>query len=80
MRFDVSAAFTLFQLKLQTMSKPVRIRTKACESCQLVSSALYRVIADASGVWKLLCPVCRTRAEAEPFYRYGGTWKADKRH
>jgi len=46
----------------------------------LVSSTLYRVVADASGTWLLVCPTCRESVSAEAFYRYGGTWKADKRH
>ena len=62
------------------VSKPVRSRIKGCERCQVEGSTLFRVVADTSGVWKLLCPTCRQGVEAQPFYRYGGTWKADKRH
>jgi hypothetical protein len=62
------------------MPKPARSRVKACERCLLASSTLYRVVADASGAWKLFCPACQHAIKAQPFYRYGGTWKADKRH
>ena len=62
------------------MSKPVRSRVKACALCQLASSTLYRVVADASGAWTLVCPACQDNVKAQAFYRYGGTWKADKRH
>jgi hypothetical protein len=62
------------------MPKPVRSRVKACERCALVGSTLYRVVGDASGSWALVCPACQDKLKAQPFYRYGGTWKADKRH
>ena len=63
-----------------TVPPPVRSRSKACENCQVVSGTLYRVIAEVSSAWKLVCPTCRASVEKQPFYRYGGTWKADKRH
>ncbi|PVE04890.1 hypothetical protein B472_16770 [Limnohabitans sp. Rim28] len=62
------------------MPKPVRSRVKACEKCKAVSSTLYRVAPDETGSWTMLCQSCRTQAERHPNYRYGGTWKADKRH
>ena len=62
------------------LPKPARSRAKLCESCQLASTTLYRVVADSTGVWKLVCPACRASVELQPFYRYGGTWKANKRH
>ena len=62
------------------MPKPARSRVKACVHCQLISSTLYRVAHDALGNWVLICSGCRAKVEAQPFYRYGGTWKADKRH
>jgi hypothetical protein len=46
----------------------------------VVSSTLFRVVHDAPNRWVLICPHCRTKAQAQPLYRYGGTWKADKRH
>ena len=62
------------------MPKPVRSRIKACETCKTVSPTLYRVVQDDTAVWALLCQACRTQVERHPSYRYGGTWKADKRH
>lgn len=62
------------------MPKPVRSRTKACEVCKTLSSTLYRVVHDDSAAWTLICQACRTQVERHPGYRYGGTWKADKRH
>ena len=61
-------------------SPAVRFRVKACTRCQLVSATLYRVVADASGGWSLVCPACQDSLKKQPFYRYGGTWKANKRH
>jgi hypothetical protein len=46
----------------------------------MISSTLYRVVIDETGTWVLICADCRTKVETQPFYRYGGTWKADKRH
>ena len=48
--------------------------------CQTVSSTLYRVAHDTEKDWVLICSGCRTKVETQPSYRYGGTWKADKRH
>lgn len=62
------------------MPAPVRSRVKACARCQAVSTTLYRVVQDATGQWALVCPACRAEAQSQPFYRYGGTWKAHKRH
>jgi hypothetical protein len=40
---------------------------------------MYRVIRRSAEGWVFLCPPCRRiEAEANPEYRYGGTWKAEK--
>ena len=58
-----------------------RTRQKLCDACSQVSSVLYRVQRDQTGAWVFLCPSCRAASELEnPFYVYGGTWKANKRH
>jgi len=62
------------------MPKSIRSSIKACENCKAVSSSLYRVVQDDATAWTLICQVCRTQVEPYPNYRYGGTWKADKRH
>jgi hypothetical protein len=64
----------------QNMPQPVRSRIKACAHCTSISNTLYRVVADATDHWILVCPACRESLSTQPFYRYGGTWKADKRH
>ncbi len=61
--------------------KAVRTRQKSCDACAQASSVLYRVQRDQTGVWVFLCSSCRVKVEFEnPFYVYGGTWKANKRH
>lgn len=62
------------------MPPPARIRVKACAQCQVVSTTLFRVVHDAPNRWVLICSACRTQVEKQPLYRYGGTWKAAKRH
>ena len=77
----LSASFTLIlDFDNLAMPQPVRSRLKACQRCQQTNPTLYRVVADSTGAWQLVCPACRASLEAQPFYRYGGTWKADKRH
>ena len=63
------------------MTKAARIRQKTCHHCAIFSQALYRVQLEVNLDWVFLCPNCRTKAELEfNGYRYGGTWKARKRH
>lgn len=62
------------------MPKPVRSRVKACEHCQSISATLYRVVCDSTASWALICQECRSKVAQHPCYRYGGTWKAHKRH
>jgi hypothetical protein len=67
-------------MSLIGMSKPVRSRIKTCAACKTMSSTLYRVVQDETAAWVLICQECRIKVEQHHFYRYGGTWKADKRH
>jgi hypothetical protein len=62
------------------MPEPARTRIKACAQCHVVSTTLFRVVHDAPNRWVLICADCRAKVETQPLYRYGGTWKADKRH
>lgn len=58
-----------------------RERTKPCGTCQVVATKLYRCQLDASKNWQLICKTCwDTLSPGNPLYRYGGTWKAVKRH
>jgi hypothetical protein len=59
----------------------MRIREKNCEICGDIAPVRYRIQHDVSQQWVLACPDCRQKlAENNPHYRYGGTWKAKKRH
>ncbi|MEB3268717.1 MAG: hypothetical protein VKJ09_09275 [Leptolyngbya sp.] len=59
----------------------VRIRTKTCDRCGCEATVLYRVKTEASGPWHFLCDRCWPQLDSHsPHYRYGGTWKAKKRH
>ena len=58
----------------------VRVREKPCDRCQQLAAVLYRVQQDDSGTWTFVCPDCwAIVSQDNPFYRYGGTWKAQKR-
>ncbi|MBV5257605.1 hypothetical protein FLX56_04110 [Synechococcus moorigangaii CMS01] len=58
----------------------MRIRERNCDYCQRVAAVRYRIQYDAHEQWALVCPDCRRKlAENNPYYRYGGTWKAKKR-
>jgi hypothetical protein len=62
------------------MAQPVRTRIKACATRKVVSSTLYRVVQDENAAWVLICQQCRVKVEGLHSYRYGGTWKSDRRH
>ncbi|HLP91469.1 MAG TPA: hypothetical protein VK184_23155 [Nostocaceae cyanobacterium] len=57
------------------------IRTKPCNRCGQTAPILYRVKHENGGNWEFICPQCwPVISENNPFYVYGGTWKAKKRH
>jgi hypothetical protein len=57
-----------------------RQRQKVCDRCVQPASCLYRVQYDGSGQWIFVCLNCwQTVCQDNPFYTYGGTWKAKKR-
>lgn len=58
---------------------PSKIRVKLCDSCSQSASILYRVKYEEGGKWIFVCPECwNLVSENNPFYVYGGTWKAQK--
>ena len=61
--------------------KPKRVREGFCELCGKETTVRYRVQTDGE-TWRLVCPACteELRAAYPETYRYGGTWKAHKRH
>lgn len=57
------------------------IRVKLCGRCSQLAPILYRVHYEEDGQWVFVCPECWTiLSENNPFYVYGGTWKARKKH
>ncbi len=58
-----------------------RERLKSCDRCTQISTPLFRCQWDASKEWQLICQACCDRVSLDnPLYRYGGAWKAKKRH
>ncbi|WP_082803658.1 MULTISPECIES: hypothetical protein [unclassified Anabaena] len=54
-------------------------RVKLCYRCSQPAPLLYRVKFEENGKWVFVCPQCWTGvSENNPFYVYGGTWKARK--
>ncbi|WP_071994147.1 hypothetical protein [Synechocystis sp. PCC 7509] len=55
-------------------------RIKACDRCSLTVPILYRVKDRENGEWFFVCDSCLpTIKQSNPFYTYGGTWKAHKK-
>ncbi len=55
-------------------------RVKPCDRCQVDAFVLYRVQSDASKTWMFVCDRCWPQiSDRNPYYVYGGTWKAKKR-
>lgn len=66
----------MFEITQNTSVK----KAKTCFQCQEVASMLYRVQYDASKVWVFCCPLCwPDLSNQNPYYIYGGTWKAKVR-
>ena len=56
------------------------LRIKLCDRCTLSASVLFRVQYDESGTWIFVCEQCWAAVSGDnPFYVYGGTWKAQKK-
>ncbi|KAM3093402.1 hypothetical protein ACKFKF_29445 [Phormidesmis sp. 146-12] len=56
-----------------------RVRQKGCHFCIQSAPVLYRVRHDESAEWVFVCRNCWERiSHNNPFYVYGGTWKAEK--
>ncbi len=52
-------------------------KLKPCEVCQTPVDVRYRIQSDRSQAWRLVCPSCWEQLGRDnPWYRYGGTWKA----
>ncbi len=57
----------------------MRSRQKPCKLCQQLQPILYRIQYDRSGQWEFVCRSCWDKVQPHnPYYVYGGTWKAKK--
>ncbi|MGD1895719.1 MAG: hypothetical protein ACFB16_02085 [Phormidesmis sp.] len=67
----------------KTEEKPAektKEKLKACDLCHQLVSIRYRIQYDESAKWVLVCPPCWHQVQPNnPYYRYGGTWKAKKK-
>jgi hypothetical protein len=64
--------------KQLTMSR--QLRTKSCGLCSQNAAVLYRVQYQSDRQWIFVCLSCWEKvSENNPFYLYGGTWKAKKK-
>jgi hypothetical protein len=60
------------------MARP--LRSKFCFLCSQSQAILYRVKYLEDGDWVFVCPQCWQKvSQNNPFYIYGGTWKAKKK-
>jgi hypothetical protein len=54
-----------------------KVKLKPCTLCFQNTNIRYRVRYQQNGNWELVCPQCWQKISRDnPFYRYGGTWKA----
>ena len=54
-------------------------KLKPCDLCCHKTDIRYRIQYQKDGEWKLVCLSCWQKVSPDnPFYRYGGTWKARK--
>ena len=52
---------------------------KPCDRCNQLAKIRYRIQHDATNQWVLICRPCwEELSQDNPYYRYGGTWKAKK--
>lgn len=60
------------------MSKTkLKIKSKPCDLCSIETDIRYRIRYQENGKWELVCLQCWQKVSQDnPFYRYGGTWKA----
>lgn len=56
-----------------------KFQSKPCDICSNLVDLRYRIQYNASEEWVLVCRSCWDEVSQDnPFYRYGGTWKAKK--
>ena len=62
-------------------TRQMRVRSKACEQCEVQKEVLYRCRYRESKDWVFLCATCLkdVKATFTESYQYGGTWKSKKK-
>ncbi|MGI8504255.1 MAG: hypothetical protein ACR2LR_24430 [Hassallia sp.] len=57
-----------------------KTRVKLCDRCSQSAPILYRVKYEENSEWVFICHQCWDQVSQDnPFYVYGGTWKAQKK-
>ncbi|NJK56228.1 MAG: hypothetical protein HC939_09645 [Pleurocapsa sp. SU_5_0] len=58
----------------------VKLKSKPCHICHNLADIRYRIQYQENENWVLVCPDCwQEVSQDNPYYRYGGTWKAKRR-
>ena len=57
-----------------------KLKLKPCDRCAKLADICYRIQYEAEGNWVMVCRDCWDLVSQDnPYYRYGGTWKAKKK-
>lgn len=57
-----------------------KLKLKRCDRCNDLADIRYRIQYQPQADWILACRNCwQNLSQDNPYYRYGGTWKAKKR-
>ncbi|MCC0179010.1 hypothetical protein I4641_18745 [Waterburya agarophytonicola K14] len=55
-------------------------KSKLCDRCNNLADIRYRIKYQEQKTWVMVCPECWSQvSQNNPYYRYGGTWKAKPR-
>lgn len=57
-----------------------KTKSKPCDLCHNLVDLRYRIQYQEHENWVMVCPSCwQEVSQDNPYYRYGGTWKARSR-
>ena len=57
-----------------------KLKLKPCDRCANLADIRYRIQYQAGKNWQIVCRDCWDLVSRDnPYYRYGGTWKAKKK-
>ncbi len=58
-----------------------QLKLQLCNICNNLVDLRYRIQDQEAGEWKMGCSDCWQKVSQDnPYYRYGGTWKAKKKN